>query len=87
MLFIIEQKMCVDDRKVWVRDLEREKKFVILYVLMSWMIVEMKLRMCVIVLIRVGLIQWCYINYVRVDDNNLFRYKCWMCKIFVYWFD
>jgi hypothetical protein len=26
MLSIIEQKMCADDRKVWSRDLEREKK-------------------------------------------------------------
>lgn len=26
MLFIIEQKMCAGDRKVWARDLEKEKK-------------------------------------------------------------
>ena len=26
MLSIIEQKMCVDDKKVWARDLEREKR-------------------------------------------------------------
>ena len=26
MLSIIERKMCADDRKVWARDLEKEKK-------------------------------------------------------------
>ena len=45
MLSVIEQKMCADDRKVWARDLEREKKPPTLNTLMSWMTVEMKSRM------------------------------------------
>ena len=45
MLSVIEQKMCTDDRKVWARDLEREKKPPTLNALMSWMTVEMKSRM------------------------------------------
>ena len=35
MLSVIEQKMCADDRKVWARDLEREKKPPALQSLMS----------------------------------------------------
>ncbi|XP_046862937.1 uncharacterized protein LOC124456562 [Xenia sp. Carnegie-2017] len=44
MLSIIEQKMCPDDRKVWSRDLEREKPAT-LKALMNWMTIEMKSRM------------------------------------------
>ena len=33
MLFIIEQKMCADDRKVWARHLEKEKKPAMLHAL------------------------------------------------------
>lgn len=42
MLAIIEQKMCTDDRKVWSRELEKEKKVATLETLMEWMIAEMK---------------------------------------------
>ena len=45
MLSIIEQKMCMDDRKVWSRDLEKSNKPVTLVGLMTWMTVEMKSRM------------------------------------------
>ena len=34
MLSIIEQKMCTDDRKVWARELVREKKTATLHALM-----------------------------------------------------
>ena len=44
MLSIIEQKMCADDRKVWARDLEKEKTSATLEALMNWMNVEMKSR-------------------------------------------
>ena len=40
MLSIIEKKMCPDGRKVWSRDLERQREKV-----MKWMTVEMKSRM------------------------------------------
>ena len=44
ILSIIEQDMCENDRKVWERDLEREreKKPATLQALISWMTVEMK---------------------------------------------
>ena len=87
MLSIIEQKMCVDDRKVWARDLEREKKPATLHALMSWMTVEMKSRMRATAPIRVGPTQRRHINHVRADDNNPPRHKCWMCKTSAHWPD
>ncbi|CAB4025983.1 hypothetical protein AWC38_SpisGene18824, partial [Paramuricea clavata] len=45
MLALIEQKMSSDDRKVWARDLEREKKEATLENIMKWMTTEMKSRM------------------------------------------
>ena len=46
MLSIIEQKMCVDDRKVWSRELQRDKKPASLKGLINWMSIEMKSRAC-----------------------------------------
>ena len=54
ILSIIEQKMCADDRKVWARDLEKEKKPATLEALMNCMNVEMKFRKCATAPIRVG---------------------------------
>ena len=45
MLSIIEQKMCPSDRKVWSRELEREKKLATLLNHIDWMTVEMKSQM------------------------------------------
>ena len=42
MLSIIEQKLCPDDRKVWSRDLERQRGKATLERLMNWMNIEMK---------------------------------------------
>ena len=45
ILSLIEQKMCVEDRKIWAREVEREKSLASLQGLMSWMETEMKSRM------------------------------------------
>ena len=45
MLSIIEQKMCIDDRKVWSRDLEKSNEPATLVGLMTCMTAEMKSRM------------------------------------------
>ena len=45
MLSLIEQKMCVDDRKVWSRDLEKTNQPATLLGLITWMAAEMKTRM------------------------------------------
>ncbi|CAB4023498.1 hypothetical protein AWC38_SpisGene15810, partial [Paramuricea clavata] len=45
MLSLIEQKMCVEDRKIWARELERNEKPASLQGLIAWMETEMKSRM------------------------------------------
>ena len=54
MLSIIEQKMCTDDRKVWARELVREKKTATLHALMCWVAAEIKSRMRATAPIRAG---------------------------------
>ena len=44
MLALIEQKMSSDDRKVWARDLERDKKEATLENILNWMTTEMNSR-------------------------------------------
>ncbi|KAK3729680.1 hypothetical protein QZH41_001532 [Actinostola sp. cb2023] len=83
MLSLIEQKMCADDRKVWARDLEREKKPATLQALLSWMSLEMKSRMRATAPIRVGMPNKRTINHLRIDEDssdNPSRHKCWFCK-------
>ncbi|KAK3736377.1 hypothetical protein QZH41_006148 [Actinostola sp. cb2023] len=91
MLSLIEQKMCVDDRKVWARDLEREKKPATLQALMSWMSVEMKSRMRATAPIRAGTPhKRTILNHVRADEDNSnqpWRHKCWLCQNSAHWPD
>ena len=54
MLSVIEQKMYADDRKVWARQIEREKKPATLQAIMTWMVTEMKSRMRATAPIRYG---------------------------------
>ena len=54
MLSLIEQKMCVDDRKVWSRDLEKTNQPATLLGLMTWMTAEMKSRMRATAPLRTG---------------------------------
>ncbi|KAK3744502.1 hypothetical protein QZH41_006345 [Actinostola sp. cb2023] len=90
MLSLIEQKMCADDRKVWARDLEREKKPATLQALLSWMSLEMKSRMRATAPIRVGMPNKRTINHLRIDEDssdNPSRHKCWFCKNSSHWPD
>lgn len=87
MLSIIEQKMCSDDRKVWARDLEREKKPATLEALMNWMNVEMKSRMRATAPIRVGSSGRRHVNHFTSDDGKPVWYKCWLCKSSSHWPD
>ena len=87
MLSIIEQKMCSDDRKVWARDLEREKKPATLEALMNWMNVEMKSRMLATAPIRVGSSGRRHVNHFRSDDDKPVWHKCWLCKTSSHWPD
>ena len=87
MLSIIEQKMCADDRKVWARDLEKEKKPATLEALMNWMNVEMKSRMRATAPIRVGTSGKRPVNHFRYDSDKSVWHKCWLCKTSSHWPD
>ena len=90
MLSIIEQKMCADDRKIWARELEREKKTATLQELLSWMTVEMKSRMRATAPIRVTPIQRRIVHHVSAESSNRYlpiRHKCWICLNSAHWPD
>ena len=89
MLSIIEKKMCASDRKVWSRDLEREKQPATLHRLMSWMTVEMKSRMRAIAPVRNGSTNRRNVNTVggKVEDEVRNWHKCWHCSDSSHWPD
>ena len=89
MLSIIEKKMCPGDRKVWSRDLEREKQPATLHRLMSWMTVEMKSRMRAIAPVRNSSTYRRNVNMVggKVDDERKDWHKCWLCSDSSHWPD
>ena len=87
MLSIIEQKMCADDRKVWARDLEKEKKPATLEALMNWMNVEMKSRMRATAPIRIGSSGKRPVYHFRSDSDKPDWHKCWLCKTSSHWPD
>ena len=87
MLSIIEQKMCADDRKVWARDLEKEKKPATLEALMNSINVEMKSRMRATAPIRVGSSGRCPVHHFRSDSDKPVWHKCWLCKTSSHWPD
>ena len=89
MLAVIERKMCLDDRKVWARELEREKKPATLQALLSWMTTEMKSRMRASAPIRAGMPSK-HVNQLRAEErgsDKLRRNKCWFCKDSQHWTD
>ena len=89
MLSIIEQKMCVDDRKVWSRDLEKTKQPATLLSLMTWMTAEMKSRMRVTAPIRTSNTHHS-IHLVETgnkDETKGKSSKCWICKTQTHWTD
>ncbi|XP_068747415.1 uncharacterized protein [Montipora capricornis] len=87
MLPVIEQKMCADDRKVWARDLEKEKKPATLEALMNWMNVEMKSRMRATAPIRVGSSGKSPVYHFKSDSNKPVWHICWLCKTSSHWPD
>ena len=89
MLSIIEQKMCVDDRKVWSRDLEKTKQPATLLNLMTWMTAEMKSRMRATAPISTSNTHHS-IHLVETgnkDETKEKSSKCWICKTQMHWTD
>ena len=83
MLSLIEQKMCIDDRKIWARELEREDKPACLQRLMSWMETEMKSRMRATAPLRSPGQNPRHINHLAGGKPP----KCWVCDNSTHWVD
>ncbi|XP_068750786.1 uncharacterized protein [Montipora capricornis] len=91
MLSLIEQKMCVDDRKVWSRDLEKTNQPATLLGLMTWMTAEMKSRMRATAPLRTGSSHHT-IHHVNVtagsrSETKSGSHRCWICKTQAHWTD
>jgi hypothetical protein len=83
MLSLIEQKMCVEDRKIWARELERNEKPASLQGLIAWMETEMKSRMCATAPLRNPSQGSRYVNQLSGGKPP----KCWICDNSTYWVD
>ena len=78
MLASIEQKMSTDNRKVWSRDLEREKKQATLENIMaSRMRASPPPR-------NQGKSKW---NIHHVKQDEIEKFTCWICKSSIHWVD
>ncbi len=89
MLSVIEQKMCVDDRKVWSRDLQKDNKQASLKGLIDWMSMEMKSRMRATAPVRTTGNGGRLVNHLTGWDpkQDGGRNKCWFCKSATHWPD
>ncbi|KAG1650686.1 hypothetical protein GQR58_027818 [Nymphon striatum] len=101
MLAIIEQKMVLDDRKVWARNLEKDGTSATLDNLLQWMTSEMKCRMRATASVRntgykgntgysgykssTGYTTKCSVNLIGAD--NVRPYRCWICQSNDHWVD
>lgn len=88
ILSIIEQKMCADDRTVWSRDLERERKSASLKGLMEWISVEMKSRMRATAPLRSSTNSPCKVNHLQAQgdkDTKQTNHRCWLCRNSTHW--
>ena len=83
MLALIEQKMLIDDRKVWARHLESVKSQATLGNMLLWMTSEMKSRMRAIVPLRSSS-QKSNISNVSEREGHQ---KCMLCKEATHWTD
>lgn len=91
MLSLIEQKMCVGDRKVWSRDLQKTNQPTRLLGLMTWMTAEMKSRMRATAPLRTGSSHHT-IHHVNVmagsrSETKSGSHRCWICKTQAHWTD
>ena len=83
MLSLIEQKMYVDDRKMWARELERNEKLASLQGLIAWMETEMKSRMCATAPLRNPSQGSRYVNELSGGKPP----KSWICDNSTRWVD
>ena len=87
MLAIIEQRMCIDDRKVWSRHLERDCQKATLKNLLAWMTTEMKSRMRATAPLR-NTSQQSRSTVGHISSNRPSNsHKCWICENSSHWVD
>ncbi|XP_032231699.2 uncharacterized protein LOC116611846 [Nematostella vectensis] len=88
MLSVIERKMSADDRKVWSRELVRDKKTATLEGLLQWMTSEMKSRMTATAAVRSGNTTYRGGVYqFKADEQENPRFECWHCRNLEHWPD
>jgi len=88
MLAVIEKKMCAEEVKVWLREIERAGGVATLEGLLKWMSCEMKLRMRATAPLRsVTAQQRGGVYQLSVNGNEKIRHKCWLCKNSDHWPD
>ena len=91
MLALIEQRMCIDDRKVWARHQENSGQEATLAQLIAWMNTEMKSRMRATAPLRsTGPPTRHPVGHIGSDLNSPkagLPYKCWICKNASHWTD
>ena len=87
MLSVIERKMCPSDRKIWSRDLEKERKPATFSGLMERMTVEMKSRMRAVASIRSAGLCRRNVNHIGYEKDQKEQHKCWFCKNSTHWPD
>ena len=83
MLSLIEQKKCVEDRKIWARELEKGTKSATLQGLLSWMETEMKTRIRATAQLRSSGQSSRSVNQFSGGKPP----KCWICDNSTHWVD
>lgn len=82
MIAIIEQKMCMEDRKLWARESEKLRDLKLID-LQSWMANEMKARIRATAALRTSSYSKSSkvtVNQVASNDERGHDYKCWVCQ-------
>ena len=81
MLSLIEQKMCVDERRIWSRELEKGGKSATLQNLMDWMVSEIKSRMRATAALK-NPNSRSVNQFTGEDSQKKLAHKCWLCANF-----
>ena len=83
MLALMEQKMPSDDRQVWARDLEKDKKEATLENILNWMTTQMKSHMMASAPLRNQRRSKWNVNHFGHEEHE--KHRCWICKTSIHW--
>ncbi|XP_041467150.1 uncharacterized protein LOC121417494 [Lytechinus variegatus] len=88
MISLIERKLSSDDRKLWLRFIDRERTDASLHALLYWMELELKTRIRASAPLRDS--RSSTIGHISQDDGSNERkpdFKCWLCETSDHWID